>query len=141
MPWTYACPINKNQKNEDDSYYFEGMIFNDFEIINRVVLEACGPLLNFLSENKDGDISLRRLKANFYQGGETFIEHTPHIDFERPYKAFVYFLNTNNGYTKVLGSKAPSVENSGVSFLSNESHSSTNCTNFSKRLTLNVNYW
>ena len=140
-PWTYAYPINNNQKKEDHSFYFEAMIFNNCEIKNPEVLDACGPLLNFLSENKDGDISLRRLKANFYMGGETFVEHTPHLDFKRPYKAFVYFLNTNNGYTKVLDSKAPSVENSGVSFLSNELHSSTNCTDSNKRLTINVNYW
>ena len=50
-------------------------------------------------------------------------------------------VNSNDGYTKIGSEKVKSIENTGVSFESSQTHNSTTCTNAKLRLTIAVNYW
>jgi hypothetical protein len=86
--------------------------------------------------------SLIRAKANLYVKGIAIIEHAPHIDFKYPHKAFILYLNDNDGFTRMPdGQVVESVANRGVFFSGSELHNSTNCTNQLCRANISINYF
>jgi hypothetical protein len=137
IPYTFQPYLNHEQEmDKDKSCYFATTLFNYYTIYNPQVFELCKPLLEALDVK-----ALFRMKINLYVGESKFIEHAPHRDTKFKSKAFVYYLNTNNGYTKIGDTKIPSRENCGVILDGNTLHQSTNCTDQQKRLTLNLNYF
>jgi hypothetical protein len=86
--------------------------------------------------------ALIRAKVNLYLRNDTFIEHGAHRDFGYPHKAFILYLNTNNGFTRLVdGQVIESVANRGVVFSGNEFHNSTNCTDALYRANISINYF
>jgi|TARA_R100001460_G_scaffold84524_1_gene125855 hypothetical protein len=89
-------------------------------------------------------LSLIKIKINSTNYSNKIIEGTYHIDNEyKGTKTAVYYLNTNDGYTKFKKNKKKinSVENRMIVFDSNLEHLGTNTTNAKRRVVLNINYF
>lgn len=82
------------------------------------------------------------IKANLTLRTDNIIEHGMHIDHHLKSKTAVYYVNSNDGYTKFeTGEVVESVANRMVIFDSEIKHTGTTCTNALGRFVLNLNYW
>ena len=88
-----------------------------------------------------------RIKANLSIQQSHITEAGMHIDPPAKTKhttmiTSIYYLNTNNGYTKLEdGTKIKSVANRLVSFNSNILHTGSTCTDSKVRVAINLNYF
>lgn len=87
-------------------------------------------------------LSIYRIKLNLLPKTETIIKHPFHHDHtSNKLNSAIFYLNTNNGYTRFKKSKnILSKKNRLVSFTSTELHSGTTCTDEDFRLVLNIVY-
>ena len=82
-----------------------------------------------------------RIKANLNEQTDEIIETGYHTDYEDSrLKSAVYFLNTCDGYCKVMNKKIYSVENKIVIFNSNVLHTGSTTTNEKRRILINFIY-
>lgn len=83
-----------------------------------------------------------RMKLNCNYPTDKIMDHGFHIDTLEESKTSIFYLNTNNGYTKFehSGEIIKSVENRIITFDSQKSHSGTSCTDQYQRLVLNINW-
>ena len=92
---------------------------------------------------------LLSVKLNLNPRHTEIIEHGYHIDLDwdrkddSNAKTSIFYLNTNNGYTKfkTSGKKIQSVSNRLVTFNTNMMHTGTTSNNVDARLVLNINYF
>lgn len=95
------------------------------------------PILNKLNPK-----ALIRARANLYVNNTNLIEHGSHVDYAYEHKAFILYLNTNDGFTRMDdGSIVNSVANRGVFFDGSLRHNSTNCTDAPCRMNISINYF
>lgn len=89
-----------------------------------------------------GAKELIRMKLNCNYPTDKIIEHGFHIDTEENSKTSIFYMNTNNGYTKFedSGEIVKSVENRMITFNSSKRHSGSTCTDQYNRLVLNINW-
>ena len=93
--------------------------------------------------------ALIKVKANYLWKTEKITEHGFHTDtaqyikdHEADWKTAVYYINTNNGYTKFKnGKKVNSKANRLVIFPASVKHTGSTCTDKDERIVLNVNYY
>ena len=86
--------------------------------------------------------SLVRVKANMTMRTNKLIEHGWHRDGYFSCNAAIYYVNSNDGYTKFEdGTKVESVENRLITFNTQDTHTGTSCTNSKIRCVLNFNYY
>ena len=86
--------------------------------------------------------SLVRVKANLTMRTSKVVEHGWHVDGFFRCNAAIYYVNSNDGYTKFKdGTKVESVENRLVTFNAQDLHTGTTCTNQKVRCVLNFNYF
>tara|TARA_Y100000401_G_scaffold9883_1_gene6740 strand:- start:53 stop:544 length:492 start_codon:yes stop_codon:yes gene_type:complete len=86
---------------------------------------------------------ITRIKCNLYTRTPKLVKHDWHTDHDTlpVLKGGLLMLNTCDGYTGFEdGTKVESVENRMVFFDALKKHHSTNTTNVSTRITLNINY-
>ena len=84
---------------------------------------------------------LWRIKANMYPNQNKFIEHQSHADYDTPHQSAIFYINNNNGFTRLEdGTKIESVENRMLFFEGHKLHNSTNCTDEQVRVNINFNY-
>ena len=85
---------------------------------------------------------LLKAKINLTQKNNIIYEHGFHTDIKEPdVLTAVFYLNTNNGYTKFIDGKiVNSVANRVIIFDSLLEHTGTTCTDEDYRLVLNLNY-
>lgn len=82
------------------------------------------------------------IKANLTLRTNKIIEHGLHVDHHFNSKTAVYYVNSNDGYTKFeTGEVVESVANRIVIFDSDIKHTGTTCTNALGRFVVNLNYW
>ena len=83
-----------------------------------------------------------RMKLNCNYPTDKIIEHGFHIDTSEVSKTSIFYLNTNDGYTKFedSGEIVKSVENRMITFNSSKRHSGSTCTDQYNRLVLNINW-
>ena len=83
-----------------------------------------------------------RIKANMTTRENQIIEHGYHTDVHDFIgTTAVYYINTNDGYTKFkTGEKISSKENRIVFFKSDLLHTGTNCTDKKHRIVINFNF-
>ena len=89
-------------------------------------------------------VSLIKIKINSTNYSNKIIEGTYHVDNKhKGTTTAVYYINTNDGYTKFKKSKKKisSVENRMVIFDTNTEHLGTTTTNAKRRVVLNFNYF
>ena len=133
FPWFYTPSVAS--ENDNDIYFVH--TFQEKE------LDLESPYLHKLHSilKKMNIDDLWRVKGNLFPNQNKFIEHDAHIDYDEPHQAAIYYINTNNGYTKLKdGTKVDSVANRLLLFNGSEYHSSTNCTNDKIRVNINFNY-
>lgn len=102
------------------------------ELFNMVI-----PLLEKLEVK-----SLIRIKCNLTTKTEKIIEYEMHQDQNFDCKTSIFYVNTNNGYTKFeSGEIINSVENRIVTFPTLTDHTGTSCSDEKIRLVININYF
>ena len=104
----------------------------------------CSPIYDKLLPvvRKLGGESLIRIKGNLYPNTETLHEHPMHTDFPFSHTSAILYLNTCDGYTKLVdGTKIDSIANRILLFDASKKHCSTTTTNVSARINININYF
>jgi hypothetical protein len=134
FPWFYNKSVAEN--NSNDGIYFTHLFFNN-ELNKSYYFDLMIPILKKLKLK-----SLIRIKANIYQPTIKIFEHDTHTDFNFKHLGFLYYVNTNDGFTR-LSKKitVDSVENRGLFFDSSVSHNSSTCTTNTGRININFNYF
>ena len=85
--------------------------------------------------------AMMRLKVSVYFCKDKHIEHGYHQDFQWDSTSAVFYVNTNNGYTKFEdGTIVESVANRVVTFPTPIRHTSVSQTDTGYRITINCNY-
>ena len=147
FPWYHQDDVAyKDEVKEDMTFYSTHWLYKDDKPRFDTSLELIMPILKRLGSMND-NYKLRtlvRVKLNSYPNQNKFIEHPWHEDFEPntlPYKACLLSLNTCDGYTKFKdGTKIESVSNRAILFDPCISHHSTNTTDQTRRVNININY-
>jgi hypothetical protein len=134
FPW-YLNNVTKKTKNK---YFQMTHTFSNEKEINSSFFNEILPILRNLKCK-----TLLSSKINLLHKTEKIIEHDFHTDYKdnKNLKTAVYYINTNNGYTKFVNKKVKSEENKIVIFNSNTLHTGTSCTNKKYRICLNINYY
>ena len=142
FPWRFASRVT-DVNDTDDFFYFIGSCYDHNQILDPRTYDLLLPLIHFLEEKiQQKPLLLWRIKINAYPRTHVLQEHRAHKDYiKKGLKAFVFMINSNDGYTRIGSEKVKSIENTGVLFESSQTHNSTTCTNAKLRLTINVNYW
>jgi len=134
IEWHYSKSVSK--KENKDGFYFIHSIYKD-HIINSIKYNLFIPILHKIKVK-----SLLRIKANLYTKTDKIIEHSRHKDYEFPHKGFIFYINTNNGFTRLKdGTKIESIENRGLFFDSHHDHNSSTCSDENVRININFNYF
>lgn len=69
------------------------------------------------------------------------VKHGFHCDLKCKNYGFLYYINSNDGFTELSNSvKIESIENRGLFFNASELHRSTSCTTPHGRININFNY-
>jgi hypothetical protein len=133
FPWFISKGILIGQ----DNYQFTHLFYKDF-LIRSDQFGLIEPILKILNPS-----AIIRIKANLLPKSDKITEHGMHVDVEiKNSKTAVYYVNTNNGYTKFENDKKiNSLANTLVIFNSNIKHTGTTCTNEDYRIVLNFNYF
>lgn len=138
FPWYYNSFV-VSKEDQKDFFQFTHCFYRNLEPKSGQI-SAIYEIVNKLKP-----AALIRIKANLIPRAHKIIEHGLHTDVSPPYKNFkaaIYYLNTNNGYTKFEdGTKIDSVENRMVIFDGDINHTGTTCTDSNLRAVINFNYF
>ena len=119
----------------------------DFQFVHDFYAPISGPVSNYYSLIDSiidllGVKYLVRVKANLNTNTHTLFEREFHRDVDLDCKTAIYYVNTNDGYTRFEdGTKIESVANRIAVFESNLKHCGTTCTNTKSRVVINLNYF
>jgi len=109
------------------------------DTINSPAFSLLNPILKKIKH-----FSLLRIKANLILKTDKIYEHGMHTDFKNKGTKIttgIFYVNTNNGYTKFKnGTVINSEQNKYVEFDSNLEHTGTSCTDSTYRIVINFNY-
>jgi len=135
FPWFIKKGI---VNNTDTNYQFVHNFYDEFKF-NSDRYHLIHPVSFAINPS-----SIIRIKSNLLPRAEKIIEHEMHTDipFAKNHKTAIYYVNTNNGYTKFEdGTKISSEENKLVIFEGNMEHTGTTCTDEDYRIVINFNYF
>ena len=146
FPWYFRNSTSYNPENDIDTitnYQFVH-VFYMHHTISSQYYDNITPIFEKLEMK-----ALLRCKANMQMRTEGIVERELHQDHPNncdpdkdPFNIAVYYLNTNNGYTRFEdGTKVESVANRIAIFSPKLKHSSTTCTDKKRRIILNMNYY
>ena len=133
-PW-YLGKIVDTEKNSP--YQFSHTFYGE-QKINSEYFTLLDPILQNLKIK-----NLIRIKANLLLKTNEIVKHGFHIDTqsENKFNTAIYYLNSNNGYTKFKnGKKVNSVKNRIVIFDGLIEHRGTSCSDQPYRGVINFNY-
>ena len=134
--WFYTPKVALETDGADEIMYFVHTFQEKEFQVKSPYLSNLQPILKKLNIT-----DLWRIKGNLFPNQNKFVEHTPHKDYDEPHQAAIYYINTNNGYTKLEdGTKVSSIANRMLFFDGSKNHQSTNCTDEKIRLNINFNY-
>jgi len=140
IPWYFNHVVNKEDLNPKASqnFQFTHILYSDHNVRSDF-FDLLTPI--FLKINP---LSIIRVKANLVPKTSKIVEHGMHVDFENPnikITTGIFYLNTNNGYTKFEdGKKIKSTQNQFIEFDSTLKHTGTTCTDEERRMVINFNY-
>ena len=106
------------------------------EIIKNKIGDNSHPIIKKLNS-----LSLINIKANLNPISHKLIKFGKHVDQDFKCKAALYYLNDNNGYTKIGNRKVESKGNRMVLFDTDQEHYGTNSTDCNNRTVINFNYF
>jgi len=133
--WHYFNGVN--YLNDGYSQFYHMFYFNNQTL--SPYLEEVRPLINCLDP-----LAIIKIKANLLPKTETIVEHPFHQDYEdqRDYKTAIYYVNSNNGYTRFKEDiKVQSEANKLILFDGPTDHASATCTDIDRRVVININYF
>lgn len=142
FPW-YWCDNTVDKKDDNrcdllDNYQLYHNFFH-YNIPCSDYMEIIYPVMDALKIEPWNCI---KVKANLNPRTSKIVEHGFHVDVLLKVKTAVLYFNDNDGYTLFEdGTKVESVENRILIFDSDIRHSGSSCTNQSKRVVLNLNYY
>ena len=134
FPWYYNNFVSSIDSK--DGFYFTHSFFHDY-CVGSDQYTLLYPIFNKLNLK-----SIIRAKGNFYPKTSKIEEHGKHSDFGFKHNGFLFYINTNNGFTRLKdGTKIQSIENRGLLFDPGIEHNSSTCTNQNGRININFNYF
>lgn len=134
FPWYFNNFVVDS--NEDNGSFQFTHLFYFFDERKSELSFIIEPLIRKINPKK-----LLRVKANLTTKTPNIIETGYHLDFEDDCYTSVFYVNTNNGYTKIKGGELiNSVENRLVVFKSNLLHTGSTCTDENIRVVINLNF-
>jgi hypothetical protein len=135
---TFPWFLSKGIVSSKDSDYQFTHVFFDMCYVTSNFFKDLLPIIKKLEMK-----SIVRIKANLLAREKKIIEHGYHVDFNySDSKTAVFYINTNNGYTKFKnGYVSKSEENKIIIFNCMEEHTGTSCTDEDFRIVLNLNYF
>ena len=138
FPWYYCPNIASNSDNK--RFYFSHMFYMENKI-NSDYYDVIKPILNFIPIKYN---QLLRIKSNCFVREVKNFKSLKHIDDDKSHKVFLYYVNTNNGYTilhhKNKKIKIPSIENTAVAFDGHIQHQAVSQTDTKIRINININH-
>ena len=135
FPWYFNNCKSGKDKNKPLDYQLVHGFFKD-NVTNSFYFNKLDCLIKRLKIKK-----LIRVKANLNPISHKLIKFEKHQDtYEKGFTSAIFYLNTNNGYTKIENKKIQSIENRIVIFPSDVYHFGTNATNLSNRIVINFVY-
>lgn len=138
FPWYYNRYIIKGAEEESSEFQFTHRLFGETEGVASSAMSFFDPILEKL-----GVTHLIGAKVNCNYRTVEPVEGGWHTDLPlyRKAKTAVFFINTNNGFTKFEdGTKVDSIENRLAEFDSNIKHTGVSHTDKQVRMVLNLNY-
>jgi len=139
FPWYYNNYKLHNVPKQLFHYQLTHVFFKN-NTVNSNYFEILKPLIKKIKAN-----TLIKIKANLTPISQDLIQFGCHVDnvdgIGNPkYQSVIYYVNSNNGYTKIKNKKIKSKANTAVFFSSNTSHYGTNSTNCNNRMVINIIY-
>ena len=134
FPWFY-----NSEKVIGDKGLFKSQLVHIFyknNFINSKFFNYLYPIIKKLNS-----LSLIHIKANLNPISHKLIKFGNHVDQDFKCKAALYYLNNNDGYTKIGNRKVDSKGNRMVLFDADQKHYGTNSTNCNNRMVINFNYF
>ena len=119
-----------------DNYQFAHLFYRDHKFTGQYH-SILDPMIVKLKAD-----ALIKIKANLNPRTEKIIEHGYHKDFQLDCLTAVYYVNTNNGYTRFKnGDVVNSVRGRMLIFNSDEYHTGSTCTDQKCRSVINFNFF
>ena len=131
-------PSIANHKQGLDQYQFVHTFFD----ISKPSLQNYSNFLTPLFSKLQAKYILR-VKANLRPRTSTGVLSDYHTDLDLNQQTAIFYLNTNNGYTKFQDNTlqdVPSVANRLLTFYGGLKHCGASCTDSNYRILLNINY-
>ena len=135
--WNLSNTI-ANHKHGLDQYQFFHTFFDVANPSLQNYSNFLSPLLNKLQPKY-----LLRIKANLRPRTTTGVLSPYHVDMSANQQTAIFYLNTNNGYTKFQDNTlqdVPSVANRLLTFNGSLKHCGASSTDSNYRIVLNINY-
>jgi hypothetical protein len=135
FPW-YINSITKEVGKQEDGKEFSHGFYTKYSPSSEF-LHILNPIIETVNPK-----ALIRIRAVCMPRRHEQKEFGWHVDFDFPCTTAIYYVNTNNGYTKFKdGTIVESVANRFVSFESDMEHLGTHCTDQNFRCLINFNYF
>lgn len=137
FPWYYTSKIAyDNEIKEADKFQFFNLMYREDVGIKSTFYSDITSLVDKINPSK-----MLRVKANLGTRTPVHIEGGMHTDSKMKHTTAIFYLNTNNGYTKFEdGTIVKSVANRLVVFNSDLLHSGFSQTDENVRCVINLNY-
>lgn len=137
FPWHYTPGIAyPDEVKKTDRFQFFNLMYRNDIGVKSDYYSSLMPLLNKINPKE-----VLRVKANLGTRTYTHIEGGMHTDSKMKHTTAIFYLNTNNGYTKFEdGTIVESIENRLVVFNSDLLHSGFSQTDENIRCVINLNY-
>jgi len=138
FPWYYANSVVSSDLlcREQYNFQFGHSFYRDYGFQS----EFAKLLIPIIEKLKP--VAITRIKGILLPRTDEIVEHGYHVDNHNNTKVAIYYVNTNNGYTKFSeGSKVDSISNRIVIFDSHEYHTGATCTDEKVRVAINFNYF
>jgi hypothetical protein len=135
VPMRYNPTVSNRHKTKDDGFYFHHVMYDRTLPQSELYELLCFPLLNRL--NYAVPLTAR---VNWFPQTMHIHEHGIHVDANIKHKVLLFYVNTNNGYTRI--SKDVIVEskaNRALLFDGYIPHNSTTATDVHLRCNININ--
>jgi len=132
--WYYMESVADKKSN--DNFYFNHIFYKNY-VPNSNKIFLIEPIIF-----KIKPLAIIRIKGNFYPKTEKIFEHDKHVDYNFKHKGFLFYINNNNGFTRLNdGTMIESIENRGLFFDAYIEHNSSTCTDQDGRININFNYF
>ena len=138
FPWYFCNTIAGPNNSGLDQYQFTHTFFSLAKPFQSNYSNFLQPLLTKLNAKY-----ILRIKANLRPRTANAVVSPYHTDMQLNQQTAIFYLNTNNGYTKFQDNDYPdvhSVANRLLTFYGGLKHAGTSCTDQNTRIVLNINY-